>query len=128
MRWIHSARKSRLRTLRERYMCIQACWTASLAAAWQLERLPRKPLAALRMRLRRRRALNPRFARGMAKSSLLVRQELLDLVMLRVRHERCVARLPSALLAAVRHQVSLEHVRELELAGRCPLESLLRAG
>src|SRR6185436_1501593 len=68
MRMIHRPRKSRLRTLRERYMCIQACCTASLAAAWQLERLPRKPLAALSTRLRRRRALNPRLARGMGQS------------------------------------------------------------
>src|SRR5689334_3734449 len=71
MRWIHSARKSRLRTLRERYMCIHACCTASLAAAWQLERLPRKPFAALRMRLRRRRALKPLLARGIGVSYLL---------------------------------------------------------
>src|ERR1041384_29100 len=45
--------------------------------------------------------------------------------MLRVGHEGGVARLPPPLLAPVRHQVSLEHVGELELAGRGALETLL---
>src|SRR5690606_13533918 len=101
MRWIHSARKSRLRTLRERYMCIHACWTLSLATAWQFFRLPRKPFAHLSTRLRRRRALNPRFARGMTflYFSLGVRQQHVDLVMVRRRHVRGVAQLALALLA-----------------------------
>src|SRR4051794_13933822 len=115
MRWIHSERKSRLRTLRDRYMCIHACWSASLAIAWQLLRLPRNPLAAFRMRLRRRRALNPRLARGIAL--VLVRQQQGDLVVVRVRHVGAVARLALALLAAIRQQVALEDVAELELAG-----------
>src|ERR1044071_10177292 len=126
MRWIHSERKSRLRCLRERYMCIHACCAASLAMPWQLERLPRKPLAAFRMRLRRRRALKPRFARGMA-DSLLVRQQLLDLMMVRGHHVAGGAQLALALLAPAGQQVALEHPLVLELAGRRPLEPLLGA-
>src|SRR3954467_2767492 len=78
------------------------------------------------MRLRRRRALNPRFARGIA--AILVRQQQFDLVMMRGRHVRTVARLALALLRATGQQVALEDVSELELAGRRALETLLGTG
>src|SRR6185295_6317173 len=73
-------------------------------------------------------SLESSFGAGHGESSLLVRQELLDLVMLRVGDERGVARLPPPLLAPVRHQVALVDVRELELAGRGALEPLLGTG
>src|ERR1044071_5026521 len=69
--------------------------------------------------------LESSFCAGHGESSLLVRQELLDLVMLRVGDEGGVARLAPPLLAPVRHQVALVDVRKLELAGRGALEPLL---
>src|SRR5690606_16642905 len=129
MRWIHSARKSRLRTLRERYMCNHACWTLSFATAWQFFRLPRKPFAHFRTRLRRRRALNPLLARGMTVLYYLgVRKQYVDLMMMRGRHVARVAELALALLAPVREQVALEDTLELELPRRGLLEPLLGAG
>src|SRR5688572_16939226 len=64
----------------------------------------------------------------MATSSVLVRQELLDLVVVRVRHVARSARLALALLGAAGQQVSLEHALELELAGGSSLEALLGTG
>src|SRR5881394_2766501 len=129
MRTIHRLRKSRLRTRRERYMCIQACCTASLAAAWQLERLPRKPLACLSRRLRRRRALKPLFARGIGLSSsrLLsgpVREHRHHLMVERVADVATGTQVTLALGRALRQQVALERLLVLELARAGLLEPL----
>src|SRR5205809_4628021 len=63
MRAIQSERKSRRRTRRPRADCIIARSTASTARLKQPLRRPRKPLASLRTRFLRRRALNPRLTR-----------------------------------------------------------------
>src|SRR4029079_8240596 len=68
------------------------------------------------------------FCAGHGESSLLVRKELLDLVMMRVGHVGTVSRLALALLGAPRQQVALEHVRKLEFAAGGALEPLLCTG
>src|SRR5690349_11340408 len=108
-------------------MCIHACCTDSFAIAWHLLRLPRKPFAHFSRRLRRRRALNPRFARGMALP-LGVRQQDVDLMVVSGRHVAGLAELALALLAPVRQQVALERPLKLELTRRGLLEPLLGAG
>src|SRR5688572_1746744 len=59
---------------------------------------------------------------------VLVRKERFDLVVMRVGHVAGAAELTLALLAPAGEQVPFERAAELELAGRGPLEPLLRAG
>src|SRR5262249_57671570 len=58
-------------------------------------------------------SLESSFGAGHGESSLLVRQELLDLVVMCVRHVGAAAGLALALLAAVGQPVALEHARKL---------------
>src|SRR4051812_32580463 len=68
MRMIQRRRKSRFLVLRSRVANRSACITVWAIAFHSLERPPRYPLASSRIRLRRRRALTPRFALGIGRS------------------------------------------------------------
>src|SRR5688572_25489257 len=122
MRTTHRRRKSRFFFFRFLYMCIHACWSVSIAIAWHVLRFPRNPEASLSTRLRRRRALKPRFARGMTLLSLFsrlgVRKHCADLVLLGLVHQRGSAQLPLPLLRLLGEDVALALLAALELAGR----------
>src|SRR4051812_25166 len=78
------------------------------------------------MRLRRRRALNPLFARGMAFLFSAVRKETLDLSLVRIRNHVVVAQTTEALAVLVDQPVVATGLRALHASRSGDLEPLGR--
>jgi len=106
-------------------MCIQACWTASLAAVWQIDRLAAEHARGLEHAVARRRALNHSFCAGM-KILNPCRQELLDLVMVSVGHVSALRAWRIALIGRPVRKVRLKTCANLNCRRGSPLEPLLR--
>src|SRR3954468_24395313 len=130
IRTIQSERKSRRRTRRLRADCIIARSTASTARLKQFFRRPRNPLASLRTRLRRRRALKPLLTR-IAQLSLLrkpVRERLLEMALVAALEHFGAAQIALALAALAQGQVvAAEGPPGLDLARPRRAEPLHRA-
>src|SRR5512144_2423643 len=90
------------------------------------ERALWKPEACFRMRLRRRRALNPLFARGMAYSCSTVGQKALDLAFMRLRNHVVVAQAAQALPGLVDQAVVTTTLGTTDAAAPADLEPLRR--
>src|SRR5271170_4700501 len=126
MRAIQRRRKSRLRSLRWAYAYTHDFITTSFAYAKRRERALWKPLACLRMRLRRRRALKPRLARGMGPYSSTVGEHALDVLLHRRVDHVVLAQATQALARLLLHPVVAARLRALDpaLAGHAePLGS-----
>src|SRR3954447_8440178 len=76
------------------------------------------------MRVRRRRALNPLFARGMAFLFSAVRKETLDLSLVRIRNHVVVAQAAQALTGLVDEPVVTTGLRALDASRSADLEPL----
>src|SRR5262245_12098610 len=126
MRTIHSRRMFRFLFLRPTYACFHARCTASTARRHMRRRPATKPLANASTRLRRRRALNPRLARGMA-SAASVGQEALDADLILGGHDLRAPQLADPIGVLLRQDMVLVARLALGLAGRGEPEALLRA-
>src|SRR5580698_8590882 len=115
MRAIHRRRKSRLRSLRWAYAYTHDFITTSFAYAKRRLLALWKPLASFRMRLRRRRALNPRFARGMGDLSA-VGEHALDVLLHRRVDHVVLAQAAQALAGLFLHPVVAATLRATHAA------------